>query len=605
MAVKSTEPVSKNRIFFIVGLLAVCVMAVPYLILGTDSVVTYHDQLDGEMIAYILQAKHLFGGMVLPEFLGGASKTSLTPPAPGCVLLFLSGNYFAAYVFLQMAGSLTGYVGMYLLARKITNRGWCGMIAGVLFAYLPFLPVYGLSQYGIALLFWFFLQMKEGKCRRSGTIYAVFYALNSSFVLVGFAVLATLAAGVAWRFLRREKKGLAAMGIAWLSMLAVYIAENAGLFLQVLKADGGAVSHKAEYVLAPDGFWEGLKTAFLQGGQHSVDYHLYILIAAAVVLVFIWLPGAVWDMGVGRSIGAKSLPGGHKAVRLRSLFGTVGILLVFNLVFALAAALWNAGPGIMLRSHLQALGAFQLDRVLWIAPVFWYLILACVLGIAGECCAAGARALPVLFTVLLVPAVGLTGLTVLKESNLKPNLQKLLNDDYAAITYGDYYALGVMDQVQDYLRESTGMEPEQYRVASLGIDPAASLYAGFYALDGYSNNYSLEYKHAFREIIAPELNKSEYLREYFDDWGNRCYLLSSESPAYYTVEKGGFFFRDLDLNMDRFREMGGRYVLSAAYIQNAQEMGLTLLREEPFETQDSYYRIFLYDSMEMRMETDG
>ena len=39
------------------GLLAVCAMALPYLVLHTDAVVTYHDQLDGELIAYILQAR--------------------------------------------------------------------------------------------------------------------------------------------------------------------------------------------------------------------------------------------------------------------------------------------------------------------------------------------------------------------------------------------------------------------------------------------------------------------------------------------------------------------------------------------------------------------
>lgn len=43
------------------------------------------------------------------------------------------------------------------------------------------------------------------------------------------------------------------------------------------------------------------------------------------------------------------------------------------------------------------------------------------------------------------------------------------------------------------------------------------------------------------------------------------------------------------------RGLGGEYLLSAAYIVNAQEQGLKLLREEPFETEDSYYRIFVYE----------
>jgi hypothetical protein len=131
-------------------------------------------------------------------------------------------------------------------------------------------------------------------------------------------------------------------------------------------------------------------------------------------------------------------------------------------------------------------------------------------------------------------------------------------------------------------------------VACLGIDPAAALYHGFYCIDGYSNNYSLEYKHSFREIIATELDKSEYLSAYFDEWGNRCYLFSAECPGYYMIEKGSFYFQNWSMNTEAFRNMGGEYIISAAYIADADECGLTLLREEPFETGDSYYRLYLY-----------
>ena len=95
-------------------------------------------------------------------------------------------------------------------------------------------------------------------------------------------------------------------------------------------------------------------------------------------------------------------------------------------------------------------------------------------------------------------------------------------------------------------------------------------------------------------MIAPELAKSEYLTGYFDDWGNRCYLFSAECPGYYTIEKGGFYFADYSLDVEALRQLGGNYLLSAAYIANAQNQGLMLLREEPFETKDSYYRIYIY-----------
>ena len=70
----------RKHLCWLLGAACCLFMLIPYLILGTDSIVTYHDQLDGEMIAYILQARHLFQGDILPEFMGGMDKTALTMP---------------------------------------------------------------------------------------------------------------------------------------------------------------------------------------------------------------------------------------------------------------------------------------------------------------------------------------------------------------------------------------------------------------------------------------------------------------------------------------------------------------------------------------------
>ena len=51
---------------------------------------------------------------------------------------------------------------------------------------------------------------------------------------------------------------------------------------------------------------------------------------------------------------------------------------------------------------------------------------------------------------------------------------------------------------------------------------------------------------------------------------------------------------DLDLNTDVLKELDCRYVFSAAYLMNAEEKGLTLLREAPFEAEGSWYHIYVY-----------
>ncbi len=588
----------KRNVWWILGTLTVLVMLIPYLILGEDSIIVYHDQLDGELLAYIFQAKHLFQKGILPEFMGGMEKTALLPPAPMCVLLFCTGHYFGAYVFLQIAESFLGFLGIYLLGRDIAGRKWIGTIVGILYAYLPFRPVYGLAQYGLPLLVWCIWRLCGSLSKRQKFLYmgyCLLYALNSSLVLIGFAVMGFLTVLMVCRKKNRNGTILTVWGL----MLAAYIIENWSLLAQILGGVGD-LSHKTEYQLYPVSFWTGLCTAFLQGMQYSEDHHFLILLSAIPVL---------FCRGVGRKARVKKIRMPERCKKPPDdLTGWIFLLLGVNFLLALISAFWSSGAGIAVRNQFQSLKGFQFGRVLWLAPAFWYMILICVLG-EGEHLfktlarrGSGKNGLMTLAagvtTGILVICLGILGWKIAVESNLKPNLQKVWKPGYDAISYSDYYALGVMDQVREFLDDTSGRDVSQYRVVSLGIDPAAAYYAGFYCLDGYSNNYSLEYKHHFRRIIVPELEKNQYLTENFDRWGNRCYLFSAECPGYYTIEKNGFYFQDYDIDTTALRELGGKYLLSAAYIMNGEETGLRLMREKPFETEGSYYRIFVYEITE-------
>ncbi len=566
----------KSSLLFGIGCVLIILTLLPSLFLGENAIYTYHDQLDGEVIAYILQARHLWDGRILPEFLGGASKTALMPPAPACILLFRVFSPLKALYLMQLLGCVTGYAGMYLLVYENTESDIAAFVAGGLYGIIPFLPVYGLSQYGLPLLLWCVLRLREGRGRRAFCLaYGMLYALNSSLILVGFAVLAVLAIWIV-RDRIRKKAAPIPMVLLWGTMTAIYLAENFALILQVLGIGDQEVSHKTEYVLGSENLWRGFLQGFLEGGQYSTDRHIGILGVAVLILI-------AEEIRVRRS-GVLQKEGVQRDRSVTVIRWCLGC----NAAFAGISALWNCSFFVGLKEHMGAAGAFQLDRFLWLAPCLWYLVLGCCMAYVWKF-----RAIAAVLVCLIVS--GMTGFTLLKESDIKSNLQKLRNSDYPMLSYSEYYAIGVLDQVRDYLERETGLTQEAYRVVSLGIDPAAALYHGFYCLDGYSNNYALDYKHAFRKVIAPALAESDYLRAYFDEWGNRCYLFGTECPGYYTIEKNGFYFQHLELDTKALRDLGGDYLLSAAYIANSEELGLVLLREEPFETQDSYYRIFLYE----------
>lgn len=573
-----------------VGVLAVLITVLPYIFLGEDSIFVYLDQLDGEMIAYILQAKHLFQGDSIAEFMNGASKTALTVPAPLAVLLFLSRNYCNALTFMTLIGKLCGYAGMYLLVREVAGEKWIAALTAFLYSCIPFLAVYGLSEFGIPLLFWCALQLKKGKHLFAAFLYVSLYALSSSLVLVGFGVLGLGAVWIAGNIVFRLAKGngnnknLLYPGIAWLILFLVYFAENQRLFRELLRIGERLVTHKSEYVLTARPFADTFRTSLLSGVQHGEGYHILLLSCTLIITV----------AGSIKILYSKMKAADTKMLQqIKPMLSVIYICFGCNLLFALFSAIWYSGAGVSLRSRLSFLGAFQLDRILWMAPCLWYLAAACGLAVLYRLYRIQFR---YIFCLLpMTAAFGATAMWSLYSGEFKLNLQKLRNPNYGILSYRDYYAIGVMEQVKDFLITYTGKDIDEYRVVSLGIDPAAALYHGFYCLDGYSNNYSLDYKKLFREIISPELEKSDYLKQYFDDWGNRCYLFSSECPAYYTIEKHGFYFQNYQINTKALYEMGGRYLLSAAFIQNAEDQGLMLLNETPFETTDSYYCIYVYE----------
>lgn len=579
-----TKANRKKTILFILGLLVVMMQMVPYILLGEGAVVPYHDQLDGEFIAYILQAKWLFLGDVIPEFMGGAQKTALIPPAPAFVLLFCMGKYFGAYVLMHFLEIVVAYVGMYLLAREVACPPFFGVVLGGLFAYLPFLPVYGLAQFGIPLLLWFWIRVGKQKNYKGAVIYSGIFALCSSPVLVGFGVLFMMLVDILFLLGKRkdapERRGLPVKLCCMGSMGILYVVVNYRLVFQMLGIGeaGKVISHKSEYQLLGSNLGANIKQLFLQGGSHSEDYHLFLML------------GSVAGLIVCVTAGRKIIDGGQ--------WKMLGKVYAWIAVFICMAALWESDMVVELRNSMGTLGSFGLARVMWIVPTLWFFSGAIVLGFLGKIWSASEgvkRACTTAVLAAFLGCLGIMGGMELYKGTYPANVCRIIGREYSSISFEEYYAVGVLEQVKDYIYETTGESPEEYRVLSLGIDPGAAYYHGFYCLDGYSNNYSLDYKHSFREIVAPELAKNEYLRSSFDGWGNRCYLWTAQIPGYYNMEKNTSYLWSYDIDTKAAKNMGAKYILSATYLTEAEEIGLKRVREEAFETPDSYYAIYLYE----------
>jgi hypothetical protein len=160
------------------------------------------------------------------------------------------------------------------------------------------------------------------------------------------------------------------------------------------------------------------------------------------------------------------------------------------------------------------------------------------------------------------------------------------------ISYAAFYAEKQFAAIKRFLDD---IDPK-YRVASLGIHPAIAQYNGFETIDGYLANYPLSYKNDFRRIISKELEKSDKLRKNFDHWGSKAYLFSSELGYNFIHRKSDdSTVSHLELNTTAMQDLGCSYILSAVTINNAEAVGLKLLKT--FTDETSAWEIHLYRIM--------
>jgi len=151
------------------------------------------------------------------------------------------------------------------------------------------------------------------------------------------------------------------------------------------------------------------------------------------------------------------------------------------------------------------------------------------------------------------------------------------------------YCEDLLQKIDDDIEEDNS----EFRVAHIGICPVISLLHGFNTIDGYSNNYPLEYKKEFREVIAGELDLNKYNRIYFDDWGNRCYIFYHDWGNSFMLGrdfKGSI--SNLEINFDKLKELECHYIFTAAPIDNPEEYPLEEVGV--YDMEYGFWRIWVY-----------
>lgn len=134
---------------------------------------------------------------------------------------------------------------------------------------------------------------------------------------------------------------------------------------------------------------------------------------------------------------------------------------------------------------------------------------------------------------------------------------------------------------------------KDFRTVTFGMSPTISSFNGFRGIDLYEPTYSLEHKREFRKIIAAELEKDPVIREYFDDWGSRCYIFQAHALDWMRNENKP---QHVDLDYGQLRKMKVSYIISSVVMDTANSTDIKLISKTPrLSPEESYWEnIYVY-----------
>ena len=574
----------KWYIAYFCGLAFILLYLIPYFILGENASFRIVDFLDDEVIQYYLSGKYFFSGFHtrVAEWFNGADKFAIQPPCFLLIWPFYFLSFYQGVLFSLASGVFFAYTGMFLLIRKVLRGDYdeIAVVISFLFSILPFYPSYGLSSIGIPLVIWGFWEIYENRHPVLGYFTICFYGLYSSLVWSGYFVIGFSLLFCILLFIKKEKSGALRVFIGSVLLGINYLFVFKDTIYGLLFS--GVESHRNTpgRVYIPASFKSTFQSLFKYGQYHAPSQHTYIMAGSLLVIIGVFLLFF---------INKKSRKVKQKWILASALF--VGVLLI-----ALFAAFYQSEWGYRLRSHLGALESIQFDRVYWLYPTIWYLEFAVCVAIVFDLCKIYFNRKMVSGIVRVITITGISVFMVpyliSKNTEYRANLLRLMGKETGMVTYAQYYDEDLFKNIKDYI----GKDPSEYRVVCLGMAPAVASANGFYTLDAYSTNYSLDYKMKFREVIARELEKNAELEWYFDSWGNRCYLYSAELGKNWDIRKtDDLSVTNWEINTDALKELSCDYIFSAVEIKNAAQIGLTLTEE--FEQPDSYRHIYLYHIM--------
>ncbi|HWO98060.1 MAG TPA: DUF6044 family protein [Bacillus sp. (in: firmicutes)] len=552
----------KEKKLIIFAVIVLILYLSPLFILGEKAHIRVHDNLDSNVAWYkvLTRSGEITGSIdaAIPQVINGQlSRNAFSSEFSLIVWLYAFFPTMIAYAFSQSITRFVAFIGMYLLLKKhfLPKEEWMMIRVGVALAFslTLFWPSGMLSTLGMPLALWAFLNIRKGERSWKNYLVLTLLPLYSSIVL-GFFFFLTGMAGLWLVDVVRRKdwnfRFLFSIGY----MTVVYMIVEYRLVYSFLFID--EPTSRDEYVHARLPLWWCLLLTmknFVLGHHHVMTVHTFIILPVTFIALDLIISKKLW--------------------RQEKVFV---FLFLFNLALSAWYAFWFYKGWLPLTERFHFLDTFNFARYHFLRPLVIYVLFALGLKILWL---QGGRWRSTVKGFVIAQVILLSFINEEIVFQRGPSVK-------------EFFAEKQFQEIEEYI----GLPVEDYRVVSIGIHPAIAQYNGFYTLDTYNNFYPLSYKYEFRKIIEKELAKNRWIRTYFDEWGGRCYIFTDELGKHYMFKKNSKKrLKNLQLNIEQFKKMGGRYIFSAVPIENAAENRLSL--EKIFESKESAWSIYLYKPM--------
>jgi hypothetical protein len=555
-----------NPLAYIAAILALGLYCLPFVILGPNSYIRIHDNLDGEFVyKYLLAISgHAFdygNDVTIPNVLNGIHRFSLSTGFDVTAWFFFMFKPYVAYIVNYIIIHLTGFLGMFLLLKehfiKSLQSRYIVVLAALCFALIPFYSQYGLSVAGQPLLLYAFLNILQHNQKPTDYLIIILFPLYSSLVLVGPFIVVFLLILLALDFFRNKKLNRRFLfAIFFLSMSYCLIKLS---LINSMFINKPFISQRTVFNIYNDfNILSNIKRTFdifFHTHYHTGTFPTFLVLISTFISSIIAFR--------------------RKSLNNELLFIILSIFFICTLYGFYDWIVYSIG------GFIKAFIYFNANRFTFLLPLLFMLLFAISLKqIEG-----------MQFSKQLIWCLGVFQIILVLYSNTeyKNNVKLLCGKGIKEPTYNQFFDANLFSRIDKYINRPK----ETFRVVSIGMYPSIAQFNGFYTADGYANIYDLSYKQKFRKVIETELNKNEELRNYFDNWGNRCYVFTHELGKNYLYGKHSHRTIDnLQLKTMNLKELGVEYILSSVKINNYKDNNLTY--EAVFSDAKSFWEIYLY-----------